>query len=60
MNMREVVWEGVDYIFLVENRNKRCALVSTVINLSGPYKAVNFLIQGLFTRKGLCSMKLVI
>jgi hypothetical protein len=45
MDLREVVWEGVDWIVLAQDRDKWRALVNTVMNLRFPSKAGNFLIS---------------
>jgi hypothetical protein len=36
MDLKEMVWEVVDWIFLAENRNQWWALVNTVKNLLVP------------------------
>jgi hypothetical protein len=43
MGIWEVGREGVDWINLAQNRDQWRALVNTVMNLRGPYKAENFL-----------------
>jgi hypothetical protein len=43
MNLREVGWEGVDWMHLVHDRDKWKTLVNMVMNLWVPYKAMNFL-----------------
>jgi hypothetical protein len=43
MDLREVGWEGVDWIHLVQDRDQWRALVKTVMNLRVPGKARNFL-----------------
>jgi len=48
MYFREILWEGVDWVHLVQNRDKWFAVVSTVINiwvfilLSEQHKFVDF------------------
>jgi hypothetical protein len=36
MDLREIGWEGVDWIHLALNRNQRWALVNTVMNFRVP------------------------
>jgi hypothetical protein len=36
MDLREIVWEGVDWMHLAEDREKWRALVNTVMNLLIP------------------------
>jgi hypothetical protein len=36
MDLREIVWKGVDWMHLAEDRNKWSALVNTVMNLWVP------------------------
>jgi hypothetical protein len=36
MNLREIVWGGMDWIDLVQNRDQWKALVHTVMNLRVP------------------------
>jgi hypothetical protein len=36
MDLREVIWGGVDWIHLAQNRDWWRVLVSTVMNLSAP------------------------
>jgi hypothetical protein len=36
MNLREVVWDGIDWIDLVQDRDQWRALVNTVMNLWVP------------------------
>jgi hypothetical protein len=43
MDCKEVGWEGVDWIHLVQDKDQWWALVNIVINLRVPYKAGNFL-----------------
>jgi hypothetical protein len=46
MDLREIGWEGVDWIHLDKDRNQWRALVNAVMNLRVPYKAGNFLTSG--------------
>jgi hypothetical protein len=43
MDLREVEWEGVDWIHLAQDRNKWQALVNTVMNLHASQKVGSFL-----------------
>jgi hypothetical protein len=36
MDLREILWEGVDWIHLVQDRDQWRALVNTVMNLRVP------------------------
>jgi len=36
MNFREIVWEGVDWMHLAQDRDQWPALVNTVMNLRVP------------------------
>jgi hypothetical protein len=36
MNLREIVWEGVDWIHLTRDRDKWLVVVNTVMNLRVP------------------------
>jgi hypothetical protein len=36
VDLREIVWDGVDWIHLAQNRDKRRALVNMVMNLRVP------------------------
>jgi hypothetical protein len=36
MDLREIGWDGMDWIDLVQDRNKWVALVNTVMKLWGP------------------------
>jgi hypothetical protein len=36
MDFREIGWDGMDWIYLAEDRNQWRALVNTVINLLAP------------------------
>jgi hypothetical protein len=39
----KIMWEFVDWIYLVQDRVQRRALVSTVMNLRASYKVENIL-----------------
>jgi len=52
MDLREIGWEGVDWIHLDQDRDQWRALVNTVMKLRVPYKAGNFL-NSLVTFKSL-------
>jgi hypothetical protein len=41
MDLREVGWEGVDWIYLAQDRGKWRAVVNTVMNARVPYGAGN-------------------
>jgi hypothetical protein len=43
MELREVEWEGVDWMHQAQGRNQWYALMDTVMNLCIPQKAGNFL-----------------
>jgi hypothetical protein len=43
MNLREFVWDGMDWIDLAQDRNQWRALVNTVMNLRVPQNAGKFL-----------------
>jgi hypothetical protein len=43
MNIREIVWSGMNWIDLIRDRDQRKALVSLVMNLRVPYNFVEFL-----------------
>jgi hypothetical protein len=43
MDLREMVWYGVDWIVLAHDRDQWRALVNTVMNIRVPYNAGNFL-----------------
>jgi hypothetical protein len=39
MDLREIGWDGVDWIDMAQNRDQWSALVNTVLNLRIPYNA---------------------
>jgi hypothetical protein len=43
MDLREVWWEGVNWMDLAQDRDQWRAVVNTVMNLLVPLKACNFL-----------------
>jgi hypothetical protein len=43
MDLREMRWEGVNWIYFAQDSDKWWALVNTVMNLQIPCKAGNFL-----------------
>jgi hypothetical protein len=43
MDLREIGWDGVDWIDLAQDRGQWMALLNTVINLRVPQNAGNFL-----------------
>jgi hypothetical protein len=43
MDLREIGWQYVDWMYMVQDRNKWQAFMNTVMNLQVPYKAGNFL-----------------
>jgi len=43
MDLREIGWEGLDWICLAQDKDQWQAHVNTVINLQAPQKAGNFL-----------------
>jgi hypothetical protein len=43
MDLREIGWDGRDWIVLAQDRDQWRALVNTVMNLRVPYIAGNFL-----------------
>jgi len=43
MDLREVGWEGADWIHLTQDRGQWRAVVNTVMNLRVPKNAGNFL-----------------
>jgi len=43
MDLKKIVWEGVDWMHLAQNRDQWQALVNTVMNFRVPQKAENFL-----------------
>jgi hypothetical protein len=45
MNLQKVGWRGVDWINLVQDRDRWWALVNAAINLQVPQNAENFLVS---------------
>jgi hypothetical protein len=43
IDLREIGWDGVDWIDMAQNRDKWRALVNTILNLRVPYNAGKFL-----------------
>jgi hypothetical protein len=43
MDLREIGWDGMDWIDLAQDRDQRRALVNTIMNLRVPQKAGKFL-----------------
>jgi hypothetical protein len=43
VDLREIRWEGLDWIDLAQDRDKWCAVVNTVMNLGVPKKCGEFL-----------------
>jgi hypothetical protein len=43
INLREIGWEGVDWIHLTQDKHQWRTLVNTVMSLRVPEKAGNFL-----------------
>jgi hypothetical protein len=43
MDLREIGWEGLDWVYLVQDKGQWRALVNTVKNLRVPYETGNFL-----------------
>jgi hypothetical protein len=43
MDVKEIVWEGVDWIYLVQDRDQWRVLVNNVMELSGSIKGREFL-----------------
>jgi hypothetical protein len=43
MNLREVIWEDVDWMHLAQDSDQWLAVVNTVMNLQVPQNAGNFL-----------------
>jgi hypothetical protein len=44
MDLREIVWDGMNWIHLAQDRDQRKALVDTVMNLGVPKKCCEFLV----------------
>jgi hypothetical protein len=42
MGLREIGWDGMDWIDMAQDRNQWRALVNTVLNLQAPYNAGEF------------------
>jgi hypothetical protein len=42
MNLREIGWDGIDWIDLVQDTDQWRALVNTVMNFRVPYNAGKF------------------
>jgi hypothetical protein len=43
MDLREIGWDGIDWIELAQDRDQWRALVNTIINLRVAYNTVKFL-----------------
>jgi hypothetical protein len=43
MDLREIGWDGVDWIDVTQNRNEWWVLVNTVVKIQVPHNARNFL-----------------
>jgi hypothetical protein len=43
MDLREIWWDGVDWMYVAQDMDQCWALVKMVMNLRVPYKAMNFL-----------------
>jgi hypothetical protein len=39
MEIREIGWSGIDWIYLAQDRDQRRALVNTVMNIRGPFSS---------------------
>ena len=61
MNFQEVIWSGLDWIDLDEDRDRWWALVNAVMNLQVPYlREISWLAADLLaSEEGLCSVGLV-
>jgi hypothetical protein len=60
MHLKEIGWEGADWIQLAQDREQWQAVVNTLIDLRVQLKAEKFLTSWrLLISKGLCSMELV-
>jgi hypothetical protein len=60
MDLREMVFGYVDWIYLAQDRDRWRALVNTIMNLRDPQNAGEFLDQLsvlLASQEGLCSME---
>jgi len=44
-DLKEIGWQGVDWIQLAQNRDQWQAVWNVIMNLQVPYKAGNFLIR---------------
>jgi hypothetical protein len=45
MELKEIGWEGVNWIHVVKDRDQKCDLVNTVMNLQIPWWGGGFLDQ---------------
>jgi hypothetical protein len=43
MDLREIGWDGMDWIILAQDRDRWMDLVNTIMSLRVPYNAGNFL-----------------
>jgi hypothetical protein len=61
MNLQEIWWEGVDRIYLDQDKDQWRAIMSRVTNLRFHKRRVNCLIAELLSvfQAGFCSMELV-
>jgi hypothetical protein len=46
MDLREIVWAGMNWIDLTQDRDQRIAIVNKVMNLRIPQNAMKFLSGG--------------